>query len=49
MTTINAYLTKDQQGSVELWQSKPKYDRENGIWVEGVKTEVGSDICDTFL
>jgi hypothetical protein len=46
-TTINAYLTKSAFGEVELWKNEPVFD--DGSWREGDKTEVGSEILDSFL
>ena len=47
MNTIKCYLTKDSDGAVELWKSKPTYDGE--CWKESVKGEVGTELTDDFL
>ncbi len=46
MTKITAYLSKDQTGAIELWKSKPVYNRESGLFDILVKNEVGTEITD---
>lgn len=46
MTKITAYLSKDQTGAIELWKSKPIYDRELGLFDTFAKDEVGTEITD---
>lgn len=46
MTEITAYLSKDQTGAIELWKSKPIYNREVGLFDVLAKDEVGTEITD---
>ena len=41
-----AYLTKDQDGAVELWERKPY--KKNGMWF-CPGTTVGTELTDKFL
>lgn len=47
MATINAYLTKNEVGNVELWKTKPYYDKNIDEWFS--HGEVGSEIFDDLL
>ena len=50
MSTITAYLTKNEVGkNVELWRTKPYYDKEIDEWLSRVPSEVGSEIFDDLL
>lgn len=46
MTEITAYLSKDQTGAIDLWKSKPVYERETGLFDVLAKDEVGTEITD---
>ena len=39
--TITNYISKDKDGSIELWNHKPKY--ENGYWDS---KDIGTEITD---
>ena len=50
MATITAYLTKNEVGkNVELWRSKPYYDKDIDEWLSRFPGEVGSEIFDDLL
>lgn len=49
MATITAFLTKNEVGkNVELWRTKPYYDKDIDEWLSRVG-EVGSEIFDDLL
>ena len=48
MATITAYLTKNRKGNVELWRTKPYYDKNIDEWLSRFG-EVGSEIFDNLL
>ena len=46
---ITAYLTKNETDNVELWKTKPYYDKDIDEWLSRVPGEVGSEIFDNLL
>ena len=47
--TTTAYLTKNVAGNVELWKTKPYYDKDVDEWFSRIPGEVGSEIFDDLL
>ena len=46
---VTAYLTRNKEDNVELWKTKPYYDRTLDEWFSRIPGEVGSEIFDDLL
>lgn len=50
---MEAYITKDKSGLVQLWNNKPEFNKHTGCWqswiIKGISNEVGIDITNNDL